>query len=102
MDTTTTETKSSSTIALNAPRGLSKGRNGVFIATAVHVAPWTVTGPPCVILTACSRRHSNNAPLRLCLSPEDAMLVAEALLAAAAATLHQDTKAIVDAASAIV
>lgn len=101
----TTETKSSKApgtvahTALNAPRPNSKGRNGFF--TARSIAVWQESSDSIRVM-AYSRRVGHSAPLELVLSPEDACILAAALLAAAKGTLDPATREIIEHAAATV
>jgi hypothetical protein len=86
------ETTLNETIALVFPTAGSRGRNGPFTATAVHVrnVPEGIPfadSPASIRVEANSRRTTGRAPLTLSLSPTDAILLADALRAAAVATL---------------
>lgn len=77
-------------LVLSVPTDGSRGRNGWFVATrlGIHASPGadaTNTLPPmrpCVQLTAYSKRYGSMPPILLTVSLEDAVLLAEELLAA--------------------
>lgn len=77
--------------ALTFPTDGSKGRNGAFTAISVEVMTLPNSdGTRDVILQAYSLRRGDAAPLRLVLSPADALVLAEMLQQAARSTLPVD------------
>lgn len=80
----------------------SRGRNGVFTATSVEVFAYRggLSEPPFLSVEGRSRRVAREAPAQLCMSLEDAVVLAEEILAAVRAVTEPVPASLQEAASA--
>lgn len=80
----------------------SRGRNGVFTATSVEVFACRggLSEPAFLSVEGRSRRVAREAPAQLCVSLEDAVVLAEEILAAVRAVTEPVPASLQEAASA--